>query len=194
MSDITPFTGEPLALDLINTRVWSGGQEVDLIETPSGLAAWLALQADRLPQAAVVTADLGQAELAPVHAVREDAAALLRCLRRGESLHAETLDRLNAALAAAPAYRVVTVEGGRPVSTVLRQGPPASRLAADLAEAVVDLITNPAAAKIRDCAAEDCVMQFLPRHPKRQWCAAERCGNRTRVQRYYRRHNTENQD
>ncbi|WP_253798373.1 CGNR zinc finger domain-containing protein [Nocardia amikacinitolerans] len=27
-----------------------------------------------------------------------------------------------------------------------------------------------------------------PAHPKRRWCSPDRCGNRVRVARYYRKH------
>ncbi|MEV6134662.1 CGNR zinc finger domain-containing protein [Nocardia sp. NPDC051990] len=32
------------------------------------------------------------------------------------------------------------------------------------------------------------VLLFLRLHPRRRWCASERCGNRVRVARYYQRH------
>ncbi|MEU9839973.1 CGNR zinc finger domain-containing protein [Actinomadura sp. NPDC048032] len=38
------------------------------------------------------------------------------------------------------------------------------------------------------CEADDCVLLFLPAHPRRRWCSAARCGNRVRVARHYRRH------
>ncbi|MEJ8669804.1 ABATE domain-containing protein [Streptomyces sp. MS1.AVA.1] len=81
MSDPVPLTGEPLALDLVNTRTAVG----DLLTTPSELRAWWELQADRLPEdvpreGAGVTA----ADLAAVLAVREHAARALGHVRRGE--------------------------------------------------------------------------------------------------------------
>ncbi|MFD0477368.1 ABATE domain-containing protein [Nonomuraea thailandensis] len=44
MSELGPLTGEPLALDLVNTRTASG----DLLTTPEDLRAWLRLQAGRI--------------------------------------------------------------------------------------------------------------------------------------------------
>ncbi|MDP9862696.1 MULTISPECIES: CGNR zinc finger domain-containing protein [Streptosporangium] len=112
MGDLIPLTGEPLALDLVNTRPAVG----DLLATPADLLAWLGLQADRLPDAACGTAEL--------------------------------------------------------------------------AEAAADLPADPAVMHVRQCEAEDCVMLFLSAHPCRRWCSADRCGNRVRVARYYRRHRT----
>jgi hypothetical protein len=48
--DEFPVVGEPLALDLINTRVRTAEGETDLLATPAALRAWLAIQAERLPQ------------------------------------------------------------------------------------------------------------------------------------------------
>nr|WP_067513746.1 CGNR zinc finger domain-containing protein [Nocardia puris] len=51
-----------------------------------------------------------------------------------------------------------------------------------------DLLTDPALARLKRCEAEDCVLLFLPAHPRRRWCSPTRCGNRARVNRYYHRH------
>ena len=40
MSDPRPLTGEPLAVDLLNTVWVDGGVRYDLLEMPDGLAAW----------------------------------------------------------------------------------------------------------------------------------------------------------
>ncbi|AZM58219.1 MULTISPECIES: hypothetical protein [unclassified Streptomyces] len=36
--------------------------------------------------------------------------------------------------------------------------------------------------------ADDCLMLFLPAHPRPRCCCATRCGNRARVARCHRRH------
>jgi predicted RNA-binding Zn ribbon-like protein len=68
-----------------------------------------------------------------------------------------------------------------------RAGP---RLAAALAESAVELLGSPAVARLKQCEADDCVLLFLPAHPRRRWCSPQRCGNRIRVARYYGRHST----
>src|SRR5216683_1239908 len=40
--DPRPLAGEPLALDLLNTRWLASGTPVDLLATPAGTRAWLA--------------------------------------------------------------------------------------------------------------------------------------------------------
>lgn len=73
-------------------------------------------------------------------------------------------------------------------------GPPAPhrpfgvRPAARLAESAADLLTDPAVTTVPECEADDCVMLFLPTHPRRRWCSPSRCGNRARAARYYQRH------
>ena len=61
---MVPLVGEPLALDLVNTRGGSGGDEFDLLADADGARRWLALQIDRLP----VTGDV---EPAALRALRE---------------------------------------------------------------------------------------------------------------------------
>ncbi|MEU3794003.1 CGNR zinc finger domain-containing protein [Streptomyces fructofermentans] len=182
MSDLAPLTGEPLALDLVNTRPGTG----DLLTAPDDLRAWWALQADRLPDD--VPRDAGPEDLSAVLAVREHVAAALDRVRRGEEPLAADLDALNTAQRAAPAISELAWRDGTVRLTRRRTGPPGPRLAAWLAEAAAELLADPAVTRIRKCEADDCVMLFLPAHPRRRWCSAARCGNRARVARHYRRH------
>ncbi|WP_306361126.1 CGNR zinc finger domain-containing protein [Nocardia sp. CC227C] len=180
--ELEPLIGEPLALDLVNTRPVGG----DLLETPEQLAHWLALEGDRLPESAAVRP--GPAELEAVRAVREHAAAVLDAVLHHRRPPAAALRGLHEAQSAAPAIRRLDWNGATLTATPHRAGNAAARLAATLADAAADLCTDPAVARVKRCAADDCVMLFLPAHPRRQWCSAERCGNRARVARYYRRH------
>lgn len=176
-----PLIGEHLALDLLNTRTAEG----DLVAGPAGLAAWIAEQAGRLTAVDVV----GEDEVAAVRDVREAARPALDAVRRGERPPAEALRVLNGALAGAPSHRVLTwSEEDGPGAAVHRPAEPARRLAAELADAVAELLTDPKAGRVRECEAHDCVLLFLPAHPRRRWCVAGVCGNRARVARYYARH------
>ncbi|GAB4588571.1 CGNR zinc finger domain-containing protein [Nocardia sp. IFM 10818] len=182
MSDLEPLIGEPLALDLVNTRPVGA----DLLTTPEQLADWLRRQADRLGEP--IPARLDEADLQAVRAVREYTAAVLDALLHDRRPPSAALAGLTAAQSAAPAIRVMDWDGTGLVAIPTRAGTAGARLAAALADAAVDLLTDPALAKVKRCAAEDCVMLFLPAHPRRQWCSPERCGNRARVARYYQRH------
>ncbi|MBP0934648.1 CGNR zinc finger domain-containing protein [Streptomyces goshikiensis] len=175
-----PLIGEPLALDLLNTRPAGAG---DLIAGPVGLGEWLAAQAGRVAPLDGV----GAAEVAAVHAVREAAGPALAAVRRGERPPAGALRALNAAMAAAPAHREL-VWGEGLAAPERRAAAPALRLAAELAEAVAELLTDPRVGEVRECEGADCVLLFLPANPRRRWCVASACGNRARVARYYARH------
>ncbi|MBT2511114.1 ABATE domain-containing protein [Streptomyces sp. ISL-98] len=188
MVDPTPLTGEPLAIDLVNTRPNTVDGPVDLLADVTRLRSWLGLQAERFPEPTPDAAALTDADLAAVHAVREHIAAAVHAARRGERPPVTALDGLNAALHAAPAIQELVWDGGSFTLSSHRPGAPGTRLAALLAEDTVGLLTNPAVRKVRTCEGEDCVMLFLPTHPRRRWCSASRCGNRARVARYYQRH------
>ncbi|MET8867991.1 ABATE domain-containing protein [Nonomuraea sp. NPDC004580] len=181
MSDPRPLVGEPLALDLVNTRNADG----DHLATPQDLRRWLDLEAARFP--GVLDLAVSDAGLAAVREVREHTARALECVRRGEQPPEEALDALNHAQRAAPAITELAWDGGAVTATRRRDGSAADRLAAWLAEAAAELLTDPAVTTVRACEADDCVTLFLPAHPRRRWCAAARCGNRVRVARHYQR-------
>ncbi|NYI03530.1 CGNR zinc finger domain-containing protein [Allostreptomyces psammosilenae] len=187
MPGSNPLTGEPLALDLVNTRPAGPGGRTDLIDTPGRLAAWLALEAERLPAEFRGVAP-GPEDLPPLHRVREHVEAVVRALLGGAAPPAAALHGLSEAQRAAPATREVGWDGAAVTAEPRRVGPLGVRLAALLAEAAVDLLTAPAVGRIRECEADGCVMLFLPSHPRRRWCSPSRCGNRARVARYYQRH------
>jgi predicted RNA-binding Zn ribbon-like protein len=184
-----PLVGEALIVDLINTRPTTPTGPVDLLATPAGLRAWLALQADRLDPGGAA-ADPDAADLARVHAIREHAARALDRARHGHAPAPADRRVLNVAMRAAPAYPRLHVDGDTLTAPPHRDGPFGIRLAAVLAEAAVELLTSPAVTAVRDCAAPECTLLFVPAHPRRQWCSAARCGNRARVARYYQRHRT----
>ncbi|GKQ36064.1 ABATE domain-containing protein [Streptomyces sp. A012304] len=183
MSHIAPLTGEPLALDLVNTRPAVG----DLLTTPGDLRAWWTLQADRLPG---VPEEITGTDLAAVRAVREHTARALDCVRHGRRPSEADLEALNQAQRAAPAILELRSDGPALTATRRRDGSAGRQLAALLAEATAELLTDPAVTRVRECEADDCVLLFLPAHPRRRWCSAARCGNRMRVARHYQRHKT----
>ncbi|MET9515639.1 ABATE domain-containing protein [Streptomyces sp. NPDC002994] len=187
MSDTGPLTGEPLALDLVNTRP----RGADLLGTPAQLRAWIDLQGDRLAELQCAATETGQVDLAAVRAVcavREHTATAIRGHLLGQPPPAAALRALNDAQGAAPAVRELGWQDGAFTAASRRTGPLAVRLAAVLAEAATDLLAGPAIDRVRACEAEDCVLLFLPAHPRRRWCSPTRCGNRARVARYYQRH------
>lgn len=94
---------------------------------------------------------------------------------------------LNAALRGAPAFEVLTWNGGVMTSRE-RAGDEAARTLAVLASAAAELLASPAVLKVKTCEAPTCRLLFVPAHPRRRWCDPATCGNRVRVARYYQRH------
>ena len=188
-ADFTALTGELLGLDLVNTRARSGADSIDHLATPDGLRAWIALEAERLQgfggEALVA---VSQADLALIHAVRECATKAIDHVRHGKAPPDSSLHGLNQALRAAPLHLELQWNGSSMAVRPKRSGSVIADLAACLAEAVAQVLADPAVTSIRKCEAEDCTMLFVPASRRRRWCAAARCGNRVRVARYYQRH------
>ncbi|TDC25987.1 zf-CGNR multi-domain protein [Streptomyces sp. 8K308] len=187
MADSAPLTGEALALDLVNTRPVGAHGRVDLLATPRQLSDWLTLEEDRLHGEARGTAPT-RADLAPLHAVRAHTEAAVRALLNGTQPPGTALRGLTEAQRSAPPVRELGWDGTAVTAVPRRTGPLGTRLAALLAEDAAELLSAPTISRLKECEADDCVLVFLPSHPRRRWCSPTRCGNRTRVARYYRRH------
>ncbi|HUH30509.1 MAG TPA: ABATE domain-containing protein [Rhodanobacter sp.] len=178
-----PLLGEPLSLDLVNTRIRRDGIDVDLLQTPAALAAWLRAEADRLTWSGAVD----MADLRAVQALRAALAGLLAARREGTRPAAAALRELNMALVAPSVTpRLVWPAAGpqlaRPAAASRREA-----LLHALAADAVAVLTGPTAGLLRECAHPDCVLQFVAHNPRRRWCSAAGCGNRARVARHYQR-------
>ncbi|MEV0385981.1 ABATE domain-containing protein [Nonomuraea sp. NPDC050643] len=180
------LTGEPLALDLVNTRVVTpSGAVHDALDRADDFQAWLSGQSHRLT---VPERPLTASGLRAVKTLRGHVELILGATREATPPPAASLEALNEALRAAPPYAYVEARGAVLVSGSRRDGPVLSRLLTELAEAAMTLLTDPSVGKVRSCEAPHCRMLFLPAHPRRRWCSPDLCGNRVRVARYYQRH------
>ncbi len=177
-----PLTGEPLALDLVNTVISTPGGEADLLATADDLRAWLAAERDRLD----ITG--GQVDLGAVRALRAHITSVVEAARAGTPPPPEALHAINDAQHNAPAYQELGWNGRSITSTTRRPGTATAALLAQLAEAAAALLVSPAIGLVRRCEGPSCRMLFLPAHPRRRWCSPATCGNRARVARYYQRH------
>lgn len=178
-----PLLGEPLALDLVNTRVRDQGAIVDLLDRPARLDTWLKAQRHR----AAWNGPASQADLDSLRALRGTLDALLRPQRRRARPSRAALRTLNAILARpVPQSRLVWTTAGprrsRPPTRARR-----AILLHQLALSALDLLAGPDAARVRECAHPDCVLLFVARDPRRRWCSSATCGNRARVARHYAR-------
>ncbi|MFD8807922.1 CGNR zinc finger domain-containing protein [Streptomyces sp. NPDC059597] len=171
--DPRPLTGEPLALDLLNSRWNNDGAPRDLLDGTDGLAVWLASN--------------GLARAYPA-----DERTLLR-LREARKALAVAVDGppergapLVDALLAHGRVRIrLTPEGPaeEPEFTDPSWGP--AWLAA---RNYLHLIAR-APDRIRVCAHESCVLRFFDtsRNGTRRWCSMAVCGNRAKAHRHYAR-------
>ncbi|OLT39978.1 hypothetical protein BJF85_06395 [Saccharomonospora sp. CUA-673] len=190
MAELGPLVGEPLALDLVNTRARLPGQDFDFLSDMASFRHWLDCEREPLT-AAALPASLLEAptkrDLSAVRALRDHAAASIARARAGQRPAAADLRALNEAMHAAPVRRVLTGTDEGAILQPVRDGEKGTRIVAALAEAVAELIADPAVRKVRNCEADFCILIFLPMHPKRRWCNPAICGNRTRVARFHER-------
>jgi predicted RNA-binding Zn ribbon-like protein len=170
-SDPRPLTGEPVALDLLNTRWNREGVVRDLLTDTEGLAVWLA--ANRLGFPA-------------------DEAVLRHTL--------QARDALRAAVDGPPGEGAALVDAvlahGRIRVTLTAEGPgelaefedpawgPGWLAARDYLE-----LLGSAPDRIRRCAHDSCVLHFFDtsRNGTRRWCSMAACGNRAKASRHYAR-------
>ncbi|CAL9290742.1 CGNR zinc finger domain-containing protein [Streptomyces sp. NPDC003090] len=173
-SDPRPLVGEPVSLDLLNTRWVQDGADHDLLTGTDGLAVWLA-----------------SAGLAG--RFRADAATLDHTLRAREAL-AATVDSPGDPRGAALLNEVL--DHGRIRAVLTPEGPgeepeftdPAWGPAWTAARDYLDLLRR-APDRIRRCAHEACVLHFFDtsRNGTRRWCSMAVCGNRAKASRHYAR-------
>jgi predicted RNA-binding Zn ribbon-like protein len=176
-----PLLGEPLSLDLINTRVSRGGHSVDLIGTPAQLDAWLAAEGERLPWHGPASA----ADLEFVRTLRGAVAELVSASRAGQRPATAHVALVNRAARASDVPELIwDASGPRLKHAATGHRAQAMRL---IAADAVALLGGPQRQLIRTCAHPDCVLQFVASNPRRRWCSSDGCGNRARVARSYAR-------
>ncbi|MER7492408.1 CGNR zinc finger domain-containing protein [Streptomyces pharetrae] len=171
--DPRPLTGEPLALDLLNTRWVHEGAPHDLLDGTDGLAVWLA--ANGLDERFTADAD-----------------TLRHTLRAREAL----LAAVDGSLAAGAARVDAVLAHGRIRATLTEAGPGEEAEFADAswgpgwlaARNYLELLAT-APDRIRPCAHEACVLHFFDtsRNGTRRWCSMAVCGNRAKASRHYAR-------
>ncbi len=179
-----PLVGEPLAIDLANTIARHAGREVDLLSDERQLRDWLDEQRARLPRV-----DATKQLLAAVRGVRRPVRECLQAVRNGREPPGDAIAELNDAAAVAPAALAIELDPTRPPQRVTRRaGEAAEQIAAALAEAAIEFLTECDPGRLRECGSNDCVLLFYGADRRRRWCSNDTCGNRERVRRHYRRH------
>lgn len=167
MLDPRPHLGEPLALDLLNTRWMSGGPQ-DLLTDTAGLQIWLT--------SAGLT-DRATADAATLDAALAARTAIYDTVRNAE--HAA----LNEVLEHGRIRRTLTDTGPADVADVPESAWLPGWLAADN---LLRLLAE-APDRIRQCAHPDCVLFFYDtsKNGTRRWHSMASCGNRAKAARHY---------
>ena len=102
----------------------------------------------------------------------------------------DDLNRLNRALATAPARTTLLPAAGGLAWRVTRLKPAAPSLLAAVLWSAADLLVDPRRRRVRACANDECRWVFLDdsKSGNRRWCAMSSCGNRAKARRHYQRH------
>ena len=171
ITDPRPLLGEPLALDLVNTRWIGPGGRQDLLTDTVGLAVWLhgaGLAGTCRPDEPTLAA-LRQARDAVVAAVADPA----------------NVGPLNEVLDQGRIRRVIIDGVPSEELEVKEHAWRAAWLAADSYAGL--LLDGPD--RIRRCANSDCILHFYDtsKNGARRWCSMAGCGNRAKAARHYDR-------
>lgn len=170
------MTGEPIAVELLNTRWMHDGVRQDLLTSLDGLAIWLA--------SPTVASALRE------HPVRADGRTLAAVLQARSGL-AELMDD-----PAATGTADAVLAHGRLRLGLTPDGPVESLELDDLAyypawTAVRDYLrlTTDRPGRLRKCAHGACVLYFydVSKNGTRRWCSMAVCGNRAKASRHYTR-------
>ncbi len=166
-----------LCLEFANTRYWRGQDTpTETLKEPADLAAWLKLP--KLPP---------QKEFEQALALRETIHRLFDALAQGKTAGGRDFEELNAALASAPARKVLRrAKDGYDWDLDVKSGTALALLAPVLWSAG-DLLASSNLAKVRRCANPECLYLFIDesRAGRRRWCTMSSCGNRAKARRHY---------
>ncbi|KAB8161317.1 hypothetical protein FH609_027665 [Streptomyces sp. 3MP-14] len=174
--DPRPLVGEPLSLDLLNTRWRLTAITEDLLTDVAGLAVWL--RSNGLDERCA-------ADEATLDAVLQAREALAEAVRDPANPSREALARVNAVLDRGRLRRGLTAEG--PTEEAEPDSPAwlPAWLAAD--DYLRLLSIDPG--RVRACANEGCLLHFFDasQNRRRRWCSMAVCGNRAKAARHYAR-------
>lgn len=186
-----PVTGEPLALELVNTTFIDGGLRgrlIDALTTPGQLKAWVVSHHERFSpdlQALLPEAIYNPETLGRFLELRSALRACLTAVTGGSTPEPDEAATVNR-FAAEGAFRLALTPG-RPVA-IRRRWPtddPLTNALGEIAADACELLMPDRIGKVKACPAPGCILFFEKSHPRREWCSPA-CGNRVRVARHTR--------
>ncbi len=190
------LSGGDLALDLANTRARRPTPEPredlgaydDLVRWGLQAGAIDGSEAAALRALAARSPRAAREALERARRLREAVFELFSAVAGGRTIPRGALDRVNAALPHALA-RLRLTRAGEAAAWTWSSEPHLDRVTWPALRAAALLLTGPARAHVRECAAGDCAWLFLDesRNGTRRWCDMAVCGNREKARRFQRR-------
>jgi predicted RNA-binding Zn ribbon-like protein len=194
---------DPLCIRFINTLDWRNDPQcqVEQLSSYPELVKWARkeglsseVQANVLLGAAARRRR--QAELALKRALdfREVLYRLFSAVAARRDPPREDVGRLNAVHAqAAVNMRISCEKQGRYAWAWAGEDEDLDRILWPVARSAAELLTEGPLDRLRECERGGCGWMFVDktRNRSRRWCAMKVCGNRSKVERYYRRHRKE---
>jgi predicted RNA-binding Zn ribbon-like protein len=171
---------------LHNTVHAAGGTIVDGLADPGSAQAWLEALEERLPAGGDPSEPWPSPEA--LIGLRDAVRVALHAAMDGAAQDAAALEAINRASARAPRSPIAVwrTDAGPDAATDFHGASRADVILGALASDAIDLLTGPGRGGLRVCHAPGCVLMFLKRHPRREWCS-NACGNRARQARHYHR-------
>jgi predicted RNA-binding Zn ribbon-like protein len=169
------FDAGAVCLDFAHTGGEGQYAVFETLHKPADLAEWLA----QPPLAAVMTIPVTARELTAAKALRQAIWDVAHAQAAHRQLPTEAVATINQAAAVAPLVPELAADG-----TTVGWAPPRARQAlSTLAREMIELLSGPLSARIRECASDNCPLVFVDssRPGARRWCAMERCGNRHKL-------------
>jgi len=188
---------EVLCLNFANTADWhAGGQPEELLRSYGDLLTWAGMNQIVTGEEAALLHRLAQEDPAQAEYARQKAVRLREAMYQlfvaaagGQPLPADDLTLLNEALPRALGQlRLAAVHGG--VEWQWAESEALDRVLAPAVRSAAELLTSDRLYQVGQCQDDrGCGWLFLDhsRNHSRRWCSMDRCGNRAKARRHYRR-------
>jgi predicted RNA-binding Zn ribbon-like protein len=184
-----------LGIDFANTVAYRGSKPEDSLHNLADLFTWLRT-AKALPEPLVATLPrlIASAQIDEtllfneIISLRETGYRLLNAVAAPSAMPSGDLQRLNHAMAEAPA-RVSLAHSDSLLGWRIETQPTAAGILAPVLWSTADLLAGPDSARLRACANPQCLWLFLDdsKNGTRRWCSMQACGNRAKAHRHYQR-------
>lgn len=176
-ADDLPLLGEPLPVELANTRYGDSDGFFDFLGSDELAQLWLTASGACDASAAV--------SFDALRSLRDCLHRLLCASVAGQAPDPADVEALNEAAAQGRA-RPTLVWAPEPQQVWVRTGSPTEVLLARLSAEAIAFLAGPERARLRVCAALDCTLFYVQDHHRRRFCHPS-CSHRMRQAAYYRR-------